>query len=123
MAQQQFPSAGAYGENHKDLLRRVLDNLHIIMQGKTNNTHEVTLTESVATTDVPLTKGDLTPTTVINFMPITANAATEFGAGTMYVSLVNADAVSSGTLAKYSFRITHVNNAQTDRTFRYTLTG
>ena len=123
MAQQKFPSTGSYINDHQNLLRRVTSTIHNIMQGKTNNTGEITLGASAATTDVNLTKGDLTPTTVINFMPTTANAAAEIGAGTMYVSSVNADAASSGTLAKFSFRITHANNAQTDRIFKFTLIG
>jgi hypothetical protein len=46
------------------------------------------------------------------FAPSTATAATEFGAGTLYVSTLTA-----GT----SFVITHVNSAVADRTFRYAI--
>ena len=46
-------------------------------------------------------------------MPTTANASAEQGAGTMFV----------GPRAKQSFTITHANNAQTDRTFAYSVLG
>jgi hypothetical protein len=45
------------------------------------------------------------------FVPLTANAAAEIGAGTMYVS----------ARTKWEFTITHANNAQVDRTFGYQL--
>ena len=45
--------------------------------------------------------------------PATANAAAEFGNGTLYVS-----AVANG-----SFTITHANSATTGRTFLYALLG
>ena len=45
--------------------------------------------------------------------PATANAAAEIGNGTMYV----------GTISNGSFVVTHANNAQTDRTFRYAALG
>jgi hypothetical protein len=70
---------------------------------------EITLTASAATTVVP----DLACSAVshIFFSPLTANAAAEIGAGTMYVS-------SRGFR---TFTITHANNAQVDRTFSYVL--
>ncbi len=47
------------------------------------------------------------------FTPVTANAATEAGNGTMYVS-----AVANG-----SFTIAHANSATSGRTFLYALQG
>ena len=85
------------------------------LNGKTNNTGSITLTESSATTVVTEARGRLGPDTCIFFMPTTANAATEFGAGSIYVSSV--DSVND------QFTITHANNAQTDRTFKYILVG
>jgi len=123
MAQQKFPSAGSYSDDYPNLLRNILNTIQIIMKGKTNNTGEVTLAAGVALTDVTLSKGDLSPTTVVSFMPTTANAAAEVGAGTMYVSSVNAAAVSSSGIAAYSYRIVHANNAQTDRIFKFLLIG
>ncbi len=82
-----------------------------IMGGKTANFREVTLTASVASTVV--TDQRCTTGSVILFDPTTANAATELYGATMYV----------GTRRKGSFTITHANNAQTDRTFRYIVVG
>ncbi len=89
-------------------ISRVTNN---IMRGKTNNRGEVTLTAASATTVVPDVNvgGD----SFIIFMPTTANAAIELGNSTMYVS-------STG---KQTFTITHDNNAQVDRTFRYVVFG
>lgn len=91
-----------------------------INNGKTNNTNEITLTENSATTTVTLPHGVLGQDTVIVFMPTTANAATEFGAGSMYVS---ARSISNRYDTNSTFTITHANNAQTDRTFRYIMVG
>jgi len=84
-----------------------------IMDGKTNNTGSVTLTESVASTVV--TDRRIGPSSFVSFMPTTANAATELAGGSMYVSSID---VSNRT-----FTISHANNAQTDRTFTYTIIG
>jgi hypothetical protein len=82
-----------------------------IMNGKINATGEVTLTASATSTTV--TEARAGSDSVILFTPTTANAAAEQGAGGMYVS-------ANG---KQTFTITHANNAQTDRTFRYAVIG
>lgn len=76
-------------------------------QGKMNIAQNVTLTESVAATVV--TDSRLTPFSAVFFDPITANAAAEQAAGTMYTLAANR--------RKGQWTITHANNAQTDRTF------
>jgi len=96
-------------------LRKMARVLNGAMRGKTNNTGTVTLTANSATTTLTFSSGQIGNDTVIHFMPTTANAATEFGAGTLYVSARN--------VAGATFTITHVNNAQADRTFLYTLVG
>lgn len=93
-------------------VRRVAQKVNQILDGKTNNTGSVTLTASTTTTTV--TDRRVGVESVILFMPTTANASAEIGAGGMYVSTQTA-----GT----SFVITHANNAQTDRTFRYIIVG
>lgn len=82
-----------------------------LMRGKMNALGDVTLTASQATTVVsdPL----VGPDSCILFMPTTASAATEMGAGSMYVS-----SRGDGT-----FTITHVNDTPADRTFRYVVLG
>lgn len=95
--------------------RIIATTVNSILIGKTNNTGSFTLTASVGTTTVTLAAGLLGENTVILLSPTTANAATEFGAGTIYVS--------SRSVTNKTFTLTHVNNAQTDRTFNYVLVG
>ena len=92
---------------HRRLLAEAINTL---MQGKANNTGDVTLTANEASTTV--TDARVSMNTKVTLTPETANAATEFGAGTWRI------ASGDG-----SFVITHVNNAQTDRTFGYVLNG
>ena len=82
-----------------------------VMDGKTNNRASVTLTASSATTVV--TDFRAGTASYIEFMPTTANAATEKAAGGMYVS----------SRGKQTFTITHQSNGQTDRTFTYIVVG
>jgi hypothetical protein len=110
-----FLDVGEYQPDHPNLLRKIIRVVAGIMQGKTNNTGTVTLTPNNATTTVVEAQGRIGQDTIILFMPTTANAATEYGAGSMYVS---SRSVSSNT-----FTITHGNNAQTDRIFSYVLIG
>ena len=93
------------------LMRRLFDTINSLLSGKTNNVGTLTLTASVASTSVsnPLFESSQVPI----FVPLTANAAAELGAGTMYVS-----ARTTG-----QFTVTHANNAQTDRTFGYIFVG
>lgn len=97
---------------HRKLLAESIWN---IQDGKLYCSGEVTLTANAATTVV--TDRRLGFGTVILFMPITANAATELYGATMYVLEANIDPRNS------QFTITHANNAQTDREFRYILIG
>lgn len=82
-----------------------------VNQGHLNNTGSITLTANVASTTV--TDARAGANSFIGFMPQTVNAAAEIGAGTLYVA----------TQGKQTFTITHANNAQADRTFRYTILG
>jgi len=82
-----------------------------VMDGKTNNTGSFTLTASVASTAV--TDLRVGADSVILVSPTTANAATEWASGGMYISSVGKD----------TFTVTHANNAQTDRTFNYAVIG
>jgi len=111
----EFPDVTEYSPDHPSLLRRVVYVIKNIMQGRTNNVHSVTLTANAGTTTVTLAVGDIGQESAILFMPTTANAATEFGAGTMYVS--------SRTPLTGQFVITHTNTASTDKTFTYIIVG
>ena len=87
--------------------REVGDALRNLFSGRVDWVGEFTLSASASTTMVSdLRVGQ---NSVVTLEPTTANAAAERAAGTMYV----------GTYADGSFTITHANNAQNDRTFRY----
>ena len=91
--------------------REVATIVNNILDGKINSTGTVTLTASAATTVV--TEDRAGATSVILFMPTTANAAAEQAAGGMFVS----------SRGKQTFTITHANNSQADRTFDYIVIG
>lgn len=84
-----------------------------MLAGKLNAVLDITLTASVATTIVEDPRFGVN--CALNFDPLTANAATEKAAGTLYVLAANR---VTGQIT-----ITHANNAQTDRTFRLTVIG
>ncbi len=81
--------------------------------GRSNAVGTVTLTANVATTTV--TDANCAVASSIHLMPTTANASAEQGAGTIYIA--------TATILNGSFVITHANNAQTDRIFRYAIVG
>ena len=97
--------------DQEEFNRKVSEIGNQILEGKINAHGSVTLTASSATTVVTDRRvGNLS---VVVFMPETANAAAEIP--TMYVSAI---APRSST-----FTITHTNNAQTDRDFKYAVLG
>lgn len=86
-----------------------------ILKGKLNNLGEVTLTTGAATTTINDPR--LTRNSMIVFDPTTANAAAELYGATMYVK-------DDGTNRKNGvFIITHANNANADRTFKFQIIG
>lgn len=109
-----FPLPPLFNQNSTNWLRELSNVLRNVMSGKTNNTGSVTLTASAASTTVSLAVGQVTDDSAILLSPRTANASAEIGAGTIY-------AVPSGSSS--NFVITHANNAQNDRTFRYVIVG
>lgn len=110
-----FLQAPEFMPEVKEWCRRISRVVNQAMQGKTNNTGTCTLTANSATTTVTEAPNRIGEETIVLFMPTTANAATEFGAGTLRVS--------TRSVANNTFTITHVNNAQNDRTFNYVLIG
>lgn len=94
------------GEKRPEIITEALNNL---AGGRLENGGVVTLTAGAATTTVNrpgIAEGDC-----IVFMPLTAHAAAEIGNGTLYVLAPD--------ITKNQFIITHANNGQTDRTFRF----
>ncbi len=95
--------------------RRIETFAKLVQAGKLNCTGVVTLAPSQATT--VLTDLRITLTSVILFMPVTANAAAA-QAGLYVTDTLSGSAGAAGTAVLH-----HANNAQTDRTFRYVVIG
>ena len=108
MGFQQVPVTWA---DETDMRRRLAMAINQLSDGRSNAKASVTLTANQATTVVADRRVGID--SVISFMPKTANAAAELGAGGMYIS-----ARGDGT-----FTITHANNAQADRDFEYAIQG
>lgn len=102
-------------EGLRRIFRKTWDQINAILDGRIQATGSVTLTASAASTAV--TDRRVGRDSVILFMPLTANAATELYGGTMYVTAANITPLTN------QFTITHANNAQTDRDFRYVILG
>lgn len=92
-------------------LKKVILAVQQLAAGRSNAVGSVTLAVSAATTLVA--DKNCAAGSVPLLTPITANAATEVGNGTMFVS----------TVANGSFTVTHANSATTGRTFLYALIG
>ena len=91
--------------------RQIAAVVNRLAQGKLNCTGTVTLTPVAASTTIADPRA--TASSIILLMPMTANAATEIGNGTLYIS----------ARAKGGFTLVHANNAQIDRTFGYAVIG
>lgn len=91
--------------------RQVAAVVNRLAQGKLNCSGSVTLAAGAASTAVSDPRA--TAASIVLLMPTTANAAAEMGNGTLYVA----------ARAKGAFTLAHVNNAQADRAFGYTLIG
>ena len=90
--------------------RRLLANgVNSLRDGKINATGSVTIATSATSTAV--TDARVGADSIILIMPTTANAA-----GALTTTYI-------GTVAKQSFTISHANNSQADRTFKYVILG
>lgn len=105
------PTVSRRWHDEEDHRSRMSDAINQILKGKLNNTGTVTLTANVASTVISDPR--IGTDSFIGFMPTTANASAEIGAGTIYIS----------SRGNQTATITHANNAQTDRTFIYQITG
>jgi hypothetical protein len=92
-------------------LKKIVLAVQQLAAGRSNAAGMVTLATGTATTVV--TDKNCAAGSTPLLTPATANAATEVGNGTMYVS-----AVTNG-----SFTITHANSAAIGRTFLYAIVG
>jgi len=85
------------------------------LNGKLNSTGTFTLAASTVSTEVKFANGMVGQNTQILYFPLTANAATVWGAGTMFMS--SRDTTNS------VLGLTHASDANTDKTFAYVLIG
>lgn len=92
-------------------LKKIILALQQLAAGRSNATGAVTLLTGSSTTVV--SDPNCAAGTVPLLTPASANAATELGNGTIYVS----------TVANGSFTVTHANSAMAGRTFLYALQG
>lgn len=99
----------AFIYNAQELLKRLTDAVNLLGDGRSNAVGSLTLTASVTTTEI--TDRRVGIDSKIMLSSTTANAAAALA--TTYVTEKSAGA----------FTLTHANNAQTDRTFDYTVTG
>jgi len=105
MATWSFSTAPFDSEDAREHRQKIAHVLNLAMSGKLNCTGEVTLTANDISTTV--TDARVSGYSTIVFDPLTANAAAELAAGTMYVA--EADRLGG------SFTITHTNAASTVR--------
>jgi len=103
-------SALVLAPDEKDA-RKIATAINQLAQGRSNAVGTVTLTANAATTVV--SAKNCGAGSVVLLSPLTAHAAAELAAGTLYVS-----AVANG-----AFTLTHANNAQADRIFGYVAVG
>lgn len=92
-------------------LKKIVLAIQQLAAGRSNAVGSVTLATGSSTTTASTPNCAAGSTPILT--PASANAATELGNGTMYVS-----AVANG-----SFTITHANSATTGRTFLYAILG
>ncbi len=85
------------------------------LNGKLNCTGTFTLNASTVSSVIQLSSGSLGNNTVVMYFPLSASAATEFGAGTIFMS--------SRDIANYTFTLTHTSTADTDKIFAFVLIG
>jgi hypothetical protein len=94
--------------------REVAEVVNKALRGKINSTGVVTLATGAATTTV--NNALVGALSVILLMPQTAHAAAELQNGTIYIK-------PSDIVEGVSFKITHANDANADKTFAYVILG
>lgn len=104
-----IPRVALRGMTAEVQLQRHAESINGLIAGKLDVTGEVTLTAGVASTVVEDNQFESNMVPVL--IPTTANAATALA--TTYLSARD----------KGSFTLTHANNAETDRTYRYVRLG
>jgi hypothetical protein len=90
-------------------LKKIILSVQQLGAGRSNAVGSVTLTANAASTVV--SDNNVASGSTIYLMPTTSNAAAAIA--TTYIA----------TIVNKSFTITHANNAQVDKTFRYAIVG
>lgn len=103
-----LPPAGT--DNNRDIATAV----NQALKGKINSVGSVTLAHDATSTTVE--NALVSKSSFIDLSPQTAHAAAELGNGTAFIA-------PGDITAGVSFKITHANNAQTDRDFVYVILG
>jgi hypothetical protein len=103
--------SGNYPHAGEDNLRRIVRAVRDLFEGRSNAMGSFTCEENADSTSV--THPNVGPESRILITPTTANAAAEYGAGTIYVS----------AKALGSFTVTHANSAVASRTFDFAIAG
>lgn len=103
--------SGTYLQSGETSLRRIVQAVRELFEGRSNAMGGFTCTENAATTAV--THPNVGPESRIIITPTTANGAAELGAGTIYIS----------AKALGSFTVTHANSATASRSFDFAIVG
>lgn len=103
--------SGYYPSLQENKLVNIIRAVRDVLNGRSNAFGTFTLTANVASTTV--LAENCSPDSCITLMPLTANAATA-----ITTTRILAASVTAG-----QFIVTHANNAQVDRTFRYAIQG
>lgn len=99
--------------DEKEHRRELATAINRVNQGKFNCALEITLIANVTSTTI--SDARIGAYSVLVLMPVTADAAAEIGAGTIYIP--------ENTMLTGSAVIQHANNSQTDRSFRVGIFG
>ena len=105
-------TARVLDRNEKDLSKITLV-VNELASGRSNSVMTVTLTANAGSTTVAMQTCGAGSAPL--YVPLTAHAAAEIAAGTMYIP--------AATILNGSFVVQHANNAQVDRTFLFVCIG
>ncbi len=111
-----FPGVPQYtGTNIKEWANAIKITTSNNAAGKLNVVGTFTLNASTVSTSIKFSQGLVGQDTVLIFYPTTASAATEFGAGSIFISSRDVD--------NYIISLTHASTADTDKIFSFVLIG
>jgi len=103
--------SGNYPAPRENDLIKLVRSIRDLFEGRSNAMGSFTCTENQATTVV--THPNMGPESRVMITPTHANAAAEYGNGTIYIS--------AKTVGQ--FTVTHANSATANRTFDYAIQG